>query len=72
MIPQEKAAEYFALYEISDKGTSWLGPLVFGLALNFTGSYRAAVLSLIIFIAVGLLLLLRVNVTSAMQRSGNL
>jgi UMF1 family MFS transporter len=41
MIPKGKEAEYFSLYEISDKGTSWLAPLFFGLALQFTGSYPA-------------------------------
>jgi UMF1 family MFS transporter len=65
MIPRGKEAEYFALYEISDKGTSWLGPLFFGLALTYTSSYRAAVLSLIIFLVAGLLLLFRVNVDKA-------
>jgi MFS family permease len=44
MIPKGKEAEYFGLYEISDKGTSWLGPLVFALALQFTRSYRVAIL----------------------------
>ncbi len=41
MIPKGREAEYFGVYEISDKGTSWLCPLLFGLALQFTGSYRA-------------------------------
>jgi UMF1 family MFS transporter len=59
MVPPGKEAEYFGLYEISDKGTSWLGPLLFGLALQFTGSYRVAILSLALFFAAGLFLLLR-------------
>ena len=46
MIPRSREAEYFGLYEISDKGTSWLAPLFFGLALQFTKSYRLAILSL--------------------------
>ena len=62
MIPKGKEAEYFSVYEISDKGTSWLAPLFFGLALQFTGNYRLAILSLIVFFVLGLLLLLRVNV----------
>ena len=33
LIPQGKEAEYFGFYEISDKGTSWLGPLAFGLVV---------------------------------------
>lgn len=65
MIPAGREAEYFSLYEVSDKGTSWLGPLAFGLALQFTHSYRIAIVSLIIFFIVGLVLLLKVNVERA-------
>lgn len=62
LIPKGKEAEYFSIYEISDKGTSWLSPLVFGLALQITHSYRQAILSLIIFFIAGLLVLMRVDV----------
>jgi MFS transporter, UMF1 family len=62
LIPAGKEAEYFSVYEISDKGTSWLCPALFGVALQFTGSYRLAILSLVIFFAAGLLVLLKVDV----------
>lgn len=65
MIPQGKEAEYFSLYEISDKGTSWLSPLTFALALQFTRSYRLAILSLIVFFVLGLVVLARVDVERA-------
>ena len=65
MIPRGHEARYFSLYEVSDRGTSWLGPLVFGLALQFSGSYRVALLSLVAFFAAGLLLLARVDVRRA-------
>jgi UMF1 family MFS transporter len=71
MIPKEKEAEYFSLYEIADRGTSWLAPLLFGLALQFTGSYRLAILSLILFFALGLALLARVDVRRAALEAGN-
>ena len=71
MIPKNQESEYFGLYEISDKGTSWLGPLLFGLALQLTGSYRVAILSLIVFFALGLLLLLNVNVDQGVLEAGN-
>jgi UMF1 family MFS transporter len=71
MIPKGQESEYFGLYEISDKGTSWLGPLLFGLALQFTGSYRIAILSLIVFFVAGLLLLFRVNVHQGISEAGN-
>ncbi len=53
MTPRGKEAEYFGLYEISDKGTSWLGTLPFGLAVQLTGSYRVAIISLVIFFVAG-------------------
>jgi len=71
MIPKGQEAEYFSLYEVSDKGTSWLAPLIFGLALQFTGSYRYAILSLVVFFVVGLTLLARVNVNQAAIEAGN-
>ncbi len=70
MIPKGQEAEYFSVYEISDKGTSWIGPLFFGLALQLTGSYRTAVLSLILFFIAGLILLARVDVRRAALEAG--
>ena len=45
--------------------TATFAPLFFGLALQFTGNYRLAILSLIVFFAAGLLVLLRVDVARA-------
>ncbi len=72
MIPKGQEAEFFSLYEISDKGTSWLAPLMFGLALQYTKSFRLAALSLVIFFIVGFILLARVNVRKATIEAGNL
>jgi len=71
MIPQGQEAAYFSFYEISERGTSWLGPLLFGLALQSTGSYRVALLSLIIFFILGLLLFIKVDIQKAALAVGN-
>jgi len=71
MIPHGKEAEYFSLYEISDKGTSWLAPLLFGLMLQFTGSYQWAILSLVVFFLLGLGVLMKVDVKRAALEAGN-
>ncbi|MCB0065361.1 MAG: MFS transporter [Caldilineaceae bacterium] len=71
MIPAGRESEYFSLYEISERGTSWLGPLAFGLALQLTGSYRIAILSIAIFFTLGLGLLIFVNVRRAIAEAGN-
>ena len=67
IIPAGKQAEYYSFYEVSDKGTSWFGPLLFGLVNQLTGSLRPAILSLIFFFVVGLIILPFVNVRKAME-----
>ena len=62
LVPTGAEAEYFSIYEIADKGTSWMGPLVVGFALQITGQYRLAILSLIFFFVAGSVLLARVDV----------
>ena len=71
MIPKGQEAEYYSVYEISDKGTSWLGPLFFGVALSLTHNFRIAIVSLILFFVVGLVLLSRVDVARAAREAGN-
>jgi MFS transporter, UMF1 family len=71
MIPGGQEAEYFSLYEISERGTSWLGPLLFGLTLQLTTSYRSALASLVIFFALGFVLLALVDVRRAILEAGN-
>ncbi len=61
IVPKGKEAEYYSIYEVSDKGTSWMCPLIFGLAMQYTHSYRLSVLSLIVFFIAGLLLLAKVD-----------
>jgi len=67
MIPDGKEAEFYSFYEISERGTSWIGPLVFGLANQLFGSLRPAILSLIFFFVAGLILLPFVNVKKAIE-----
>lgn len=71
MIPKGREAAYYSLYEISDKGTSWLGPAVFAFALQWTKSYRSAILSLIVFFILGLIVLIKVDVRRAAIEAGN-
>ncbi|MDP1546115.1 MAG: MFS transporter [Anaerolineales bacterium] len=65
MIPKGKEAEFFSFYEISERGTSWIGPLIFGLANQIFNDLRIAILSLIFFFIMGLILLPFVNVNKA-------
>ena len=71
MIPPGKEAEFFSIYEVSERGASWLGPLAFGLVNQVTGSLRPAIVSIILFFVIGLLLLRTVDVQRAIIESGN-
>jgi UMF1 family MFS transporter len=71
LVPPGKEAEYFSAYELSDRGMSWLGPLLFGLTYQLTGSYRDAIISLVAFFVLGFALLARVPVRRAIEEAGN-
>ncbi|MET7828324.1 MULTISPECIES: MFS transporter [unclassified Streptomyces] len=71
LVPRGKEAEYFSAYEMSDRGMSWLGPLLFGLTYQLTGSYRDAIISLVAFFVIGFVLLARVQVRQAVRDAGN-
>jgi MFS transporter, UMF1 family len=71
LIPTGREGEYFGLYEISDKGTSWLGPLLFGLTYDATRSYRYAIISLLAFFVVGFVALALVPMRRAIVAAGN-
>jgi len=72
MIPKSRESAFFGLYEISEKGTSWIGNLVFAVVVGSTGSYRQAILALIVFFVLGMLILLATNTAKAIHAAGNL
>ena len=72
MIPKSRESAFFGLYEISEKGTSWIGNLVFAVVVGTTGSYRQAILALIVFFVAGMVILLITNTTKAIHQAGNL
>jgi UMF1 family MFS transporter len=71
LIPRGREAEYFSLYQACERGTSWLGTLVFGLVHQLTDSYRPAIFALIVFFLVGGLLLARVDPARGIREAGN-
>jgi UMF1 family MFS transporter len=54
-----------------ERGTSWLGTLVFGLVYQFTSSYRWAIVVLVVFFVVGGVLLSRVRMREGIVAAGN-
>lgn len=70
MIPAGRESAFFGIYEISERGTSWIGPIVFGLVAQMTNSYRPAILALIIFFIVGMIILFFNNTNQAIHDAG--
>ena len=57
MTPAHRQASFFGFYELAERGTAWIGTLLFAVVLDVTGSYRGALLSLLVlFVAGGVLL----------------
>jgi MFS transporter, UMF1 family len=55
------------VYEISERGTSWIGPIIFGLVAARTNSYRQAILSLIALFLAGMAGLLLTDTDRAVR-----
>ncbi len=69
MIPADQEAEFYSFYEISERGTSWLGTFTFGVVNQLFNSLRLGILSVIFFFIAGLILLPMVNVALAMKQA---
>jgi UMF1 family MFS transporter len=71
LIPRGREGEYFALYNACERGTSWFGTFLFGLVFQVTGSYRPAIVALIVFFVLGAVFLLRLDARQGIEEAGN-
>ena len=71
LVPLGREAEYFSLYQAAERGTSWSGTLLFGVVFQLTGTYRAAIVALVVFFVLGGGLLTRVDVRQGALDAGN-
>ena len=60
LAPAELRAEMFGLYAFSGKATAFLGPALFALGTDIFDSQRAGMATIVVFLAVGMILLWRV------------
>ncbi|HZN98837.1 MAG TPA: MFS transporter [Gemmatimonadales bacterium] len=67
MIPQHKSGEFFGFFSVFEKFAGIFGPLIFAGTIAATGSSRNAILSVILFFAVGAWLLSRVEVAEGQR-----
>ena len=63
LAPEHIRGEMFGLFALSGKVTAFMGPAVVGWVTLATGSYRAGMATVVLFLVVGLILLRRVDET---------
>ena len=61
LAPQDRIAQYFGLFALTGKVTSFIGPLLIGAITAVTASQKAGMAVLVVFFVVGLALLTRVH-----------
>jgi len=67
LVPAHKSGEFFGFFSVFEKFASIFGPLLFSVTIAMTGNSRNAILSVILFFAIGALLLSRVRVSEGQQ-----
>jgi UMF1 family MFS transporter len=66
MVPRAKSTEFFAFFSVFERYAALLGPAIFAWTASL-GHGREAILSLLIFFAIGMFLLARVDVAAGQQ-----
>lgn len=69
MVPKEKTTEFFGFLGVSSKFSAFMGPFLFALVGQLTGSSRLAIVSVAMFFVIGITLLLRVDVKKGMRQA---
>jgi UMF1 family MFS transporter len=61
LAPKDRIAQYFGLFALTGKVTSFIGPLLIGVVTAITASQKAGMAMLVVFFVAGLALLARVR-----------
>lgn len=71
LVPRGREAQYFSIYQIGERVGEIAGPAIFAGVAGATGSFRPAIISMVIFFFVGLVLLYFLPVRKAIRAAGN-
>jgi len=67
LTPKKKSAEFFGFFDVSQKFSGILGPLLFGLISQIAGSSRLSIIALVVFFLGGMYLLSKVNIEQGIK-----
>jgi UMF1 family MFS transporter len=62
MTPKHQSAEFFGFFDVSQKFSGILGPALFALVAQLTGSSRLSIVALIVFFIGGMIILTKVKI----------
>jgi UMF1 family MFS transporter len=65
LTPVGHEAAFFGVFEVANGGTAWIAPLLFTVVVNTTGSYRQAILSMLILFLAGAITLITTDIGAA-------
>ncbi len=70
LVPPDSQAQFFGFYAFSGKFTAFLGPLVFGVLTQWTGSQRWGLSVVLVMLFLGMLIMLPLDEQKGMARVG--
>lgn len=70
MVPADKSAEYFGIYNMLGKSAAIIGPLLMGLVALLTDNHRYSILSIMLLFIVGALVLSQVKYPEKAEATG--
>lgn len=70
MVPEDKSAEYFGIYNMLGKSAAIIGPLLMGGVAMLTESHRYSILSILFLFVLGSILLSQVKITEKFVDAG--
>ena len=69
MLPKSKSGEFFGFYGMSSKFAGIIGPLIFAIVGQLTGTSRLSILSLVAFFIIGAFILSKVDVDEGIRKA---
>ena len=70
LVPSDSQAQFFGFYAFSGKFTAFLGPLLFGIITQWTGSQRWGLSIVLVMLFLGMLIMLPLDEHKGMARVG--
>ncbi len=69
LMPRSKSAEFFGFFSVSEKFNTIIGPALMALVTKLTGNPRYGIISLVIFFAVGIWMLQKVDLERGARKA---